>query len=144
MKFLKEEKGLTGIDIAISIIIITIFISVLANLIMNINLNSEKTKRMEIATAYAVQEIEQIKAKGYVDEYNNKGVDKKDIISEKDIMDDDNNFTGYSKTTTIKDYVLIKNDKSKQKNVLKELTVTVSFKLGNITENIDISTYITD
>lgn len=142
--YIKGEKGLTGIDIAISIIIITIFISVLANLIMNINLNSEKTKRMEIATAYAVQEIEQLKAKGYVDEYNNKGIDDKDIISEKDIMDDDNNFTGYSKTTTIKDYVLIKNDKSKQKNVLKELTVTVSFKIGNNTENIDISTYITD
>ena len=111
--YIKEEKGLTGIDIAISIIIITIFISVLANLIMNINLNSEKTKRMEIATAYAVQEIEQLKAKGYVDEYNNKGVDKKDIISEKDIMDKDNNFTGYSKTTTIKDYVLIKNQNKK-------------------------------
>lgn len=142
--YIKEEKGLTGIDIAISIIIITIFISVLTNLIMNINLNSEKTKKMEIAAAYAVQEIEQLKAKGYVDEYNNKGVDKEDIISEKDIMDKDNNFTGYSKTTTIRDYVLIKNDKSKQKNLLKELTVTVSFKLGNSTENIDISTYITD
>ena len=111
---------------------------------MNINLNSEKTKRMEIAAAYAVQEIEQLKAKGYIDEYNNKGVDNEDVISEKDIMDKDNNFTGYSKTTTIKDYVLIKNDKSKQKNLLKELTVTVSFKLGNSTENIDISTYITD
>ena len=142
--YIKDEKGLTGIDIAISIIIITIFISVLANLIMNINLNSEKTKRMEIATAYAVQEIEQLKVKGYVDEYNNKGIYDKDIISEKDIMDDDNNFTGYSKTTTIKDYVLIKNDKSKQMNVLKELTVTVSFKVGDSTENIDISTYITD
>lgn len=142
--YIKEEKGLTGIDIAISIIIITIFISVLANLIMNINLNSEKTKRMEIATAYAVQEIEQLKAKGYVDEYNNKGIDNKDILLEKDIMDDDNNFTGYSKTITIKDYVLIKNDKSKQKNLLKELTVTVSFMVGNSTENIDISTYITD
>lgn len=142
--YIKKEKGLTGIDIAISIIIITIFISVLANLIMNINLNSEKTKRMEIATAYAVQEIEQLKAKGYVDEYNNKGIDNKDILLEKDIMDDDNNFTGYSKTITIKDYVLIKNDKSKQKNLLKELTVTVSFMVGNSTENIDISTYITD
>ena len=142
--YIKGEKGLTEIDIAISIIIITIFISVLANLIMNINLNSEKTKKMEIAAAYAVQEIEQLRAKGYVDEYNNKGVDKKDFISEKDIMDKDNNFTGYSKTTTIKDYVLIKNDKSKQKNLLKELTVTVSFKVGNSTENIDISTYITD
>lgn len=141
---IKEEKGLTGIDIAISIIIITIFISILANLIMNINLNSEKTKRMEIATAYAVQEIEQLKAKGYVEEYNNKGIDNEDVILEKDIMDDENNFTGYSKKTTIKDYVLIKNDKSKQKNLLKELTVTVSFKIGDSTENIDISTYITD
>ena len=141
---IKEEKGITGIDIAISVVIITIFIAIIANLIANINVNNKDIERKTKATSYAVQEIEQLKVKGYVDEYNNKGIYDKDIISEKDIMDDDNNFTGYSKTTTIKDYVLIKNDKSKQMNVLKELTVTVSFKVGDSTENIDISTYITD
>ena len=69
---IKEEKGATGIDIAISVILITIFIALIANLISNINLNSEDTKRKTIATSYAVQEIENIKAKGYLDKYDGK------------------------------------------------------------------------
>lgn len=69
---IKEEKGATGIDIAISVILITIFIALIANLISNINLNSEDTKRKTIATSYAVQEIENIKAKGYLEQYQGK------------------------------------------------------------------------
>lgn len=69
---IKEEKGLTGIDISISIILITIFIAFIANLIVNINLNSEDIERKTIATSYAVQEIEQIKALGYIDNYEGK------------------------------------------------------------------------
>lgn len=69
---IKEEKGLTGIDIAISIVLITIFIALIANLIANINLNSEDTERKTIATSYAVQEIERIKAHGYIDDYEEK------------------------------------------------------------------------
>lgn len=68
----KEEKGMTGIDIAISVIIITIFIAMVANLIANINLNSKDVERKTIATSYAVQEIEQIKAIGYIDSYHGK------------------------------------------------------------------------
>ncbi len=69
---IKEEKGLTGIDIAISVILLTIFIAFIANLISNINLKSEETKRKTEATSYAVQEIENIKAKGYIDDYDGK------------------------------------------------------------------------
>lgn len=69
---IKEEKGLTGIDIAISVILITIFIAFIANLISNINLKSEDTKRKTVATSYAVQEIENIKSKGYIENYDEK------------------------------------------------------------------------
>lgn len=69
---IKEEKGLTGIDIAISVILLTIFIAMIGNLIANINLNSKDTERKTIATSYAVQEIEKIKALGYIDEYEGK------------------------------------------------------------------------
>ena len=64
---IKEEKGFTGIDIAISLIVITIFIAMIANLISNINLTAQDTNRKTIATSYAVQEIEKIKAQGYID-----------------------------------------------------------------------------
>ena len=69
---IKEEKGVTGIDIAISVIVITIFIALIANLIANINLNSKDIERKTIATSYAVQEIEKIKALGYIDDYEEK------------------------------------------------------------------------
>lgn len=69
---IKEEKGLTGIDIAISIIILTIFIAIIGNLIANINLNSEDVERKTAATSYAVQEIEKIKSLGYIDDYEGK------------------------------------------------------------------------
>ena len=69
---IKEEKGLTGIDIAISVILITIFIAFIANLISSINLKSEDTKRKTTATSYAVQEIENIKAQGYIENYDEK------------------------------------------------------------------------
>ena len=69
---IKEEKGITGIDIAISVILITIFIAMMANLIANININSKEIERKTKATSYAVQEIEKIKALGYISDYNEK------------------------------------------------------------------------
>lgn len=138
---IKEEKGLTGVDIAISLIIITMYIAVIANTIANINLNSKDAKRKSISTSYAVQEIEKIKAQGYIDAYDSKGIDKEETIKEEDIYNN-SEFTGYHKKVTIKDYVLIVNDKTKQKDIVKELTVEISYKLGNKEKNVKISTYI--
>ena len=61
---IKQEKGLTGIDITISIIIITIFIALIANLITNINLSSKDIEKKTQATSYAVDEIEKISEAG--------------------------------------------------------------------------------
>lgn len=69
---IKEEKGITGIDISISVILITIFIAMMANLIANINIDSKDIERKTKAVSYAVQEIEQIKALGYNNNYEGK------------------------------------------------------------------------
>ena len=69
---IKGEKGVTGIDIAISLIIITIFIAMIANLIANININNKDSERKTKAVSYAVQEIEKIKALGYSDDYEGR------------------------------------------------------------------------
>ena len=138
---IKEEKGLTGIDIAISLIIITIFISTIANLIANVNLNSKSMERKSIATSYAVQEIEKITAQGYKIDYNDKGITEEQVVKEEDIYKN-SEFTGYHKTVTIKDYVLIVNDSTKQKNVVKQITTNISYKLGKENQNVTISTYV--
>ena len=138
---IKDEKGLTGVDIAISLIIITIFIAMIANLIATTNLTSQDAQRKSIATSYAIQEIEKIKANGYVSDYNSKGITSEEILNEEDIYNN-SEFTGYHKKISIKDYVLIVNDTTKQKDVVKEITVEISYKLGNKEKNVKISTYI--
>ena len=138
---IKEEKGLAGIDIAISVIIITIFVAMIGNLIVNTNLNSKKAERKNTATSYAVKEIEQIKAQGYISDYNQKGINNEETLKEEDIIEN-NKVTGYHKKVTIKDYVLITENTEKQSNLLKEITVEISYKIANKDENIKISTYI--
>lgn len=138
---IKEEKGFTGIDIAISLIVITIFISMIANLISNINLTAQDTNRKTIATSYAVQEIEKIKAQGYIESYDSKGITKEDILKEEDIYNG-SEFTGYNKKVVIKDYVLVVNDTTKKSNIVKEITVNISYKVGNKEKNVKISTYV--
>ncbi len=138
---IKEEKGFTGIDIAISLIVITIFISIIANLIANINLTAQDTNRKTIATSYAVQEIEKIKAQGYLDSYDSKGIAKEEVLKEEDIYNG-SEFTGYNKKIVIRDYVLVVNDTTKKSNIVKEITVNISYKVGNKEKNVKISTYV--
>lgn len=139
---IKEEKGFTGIDIAISIVIITIFIATIGNLIVNINLNTKSMERKSLATSYAIQEIERLRAQRYIEDYNDKGIEQEEIISEDDILDSEGSFTGYHKKVLIKDYVLIQNDNTKISNLVKELTVQIIYKVGNKEQKVEISTYI--
>ena len=69
---IEEEKGIAGTDIAISKILLTIFVAMIANLIANINSNTKNIDKKTTATSYAEQEIERIKALGFIDEYEGK------------------------------------------------------------------------
>ena len=136
---IKDQKGIAGTDIAIAIIIITIFMALISNLIININLNSKDIKRKNLAISYATLEIEKIKTQG-IEPYLGKGVQEEYIIEE-DIKDGDN-FSGFHKKITVKDYVLIKQDMTKQKDIVKEVSVEISYRVGNKEQSIILSTHI--
>lgn len=137
----KDEKGLTGVDITISIVVMTIFMAMIANLIVNIKLNTLDIKRKSIATSYVVQEIEKIRAQGYIDDYDSKGINSEEILKDEDIYDK-SEFSGYHKKVTIKDYVLVVDKNTKTKDIVKEITVEISYKLGSEDKKIVISTYV--
>lgn len=142
IKSIKDEKGLTGVDIAISLVIVTMFVAIIANLIANINLDTEKMDRKSKALAYAVQEIETRRATGYIEKYNGMGTSKeKEILKEEDIYNN-SEFTGYHKVVSIKDDILVENSGTKTVDTTKQITVEVFYKLGNNEESIKISTYI--
>lgn len=142
IKSIKDEKGLTGVDIAISLVIVTMFVAIIANLIANINLDTEKMDRKSKALAYAVQEIETRRAIGYIEKYNGMGTSKEgETLKEEDIYNN-SEFTGYHKVVSIKDDILVENSGTKTADTTKQITVEVFYKLGNKVESIKISTYI--
>lgn len=137
---IKDQRGFAISDIAISIIIITIFISMIANLILNVNLNSKEVERKTQATSYAIQEIEKIKLQG-IKTYIGKGI-KEQYIIEEDIMNSENLFSGFHKRIIIEDYVLLKQDETKKHDMVKKATIEISYKIGNKEKNVVLETYL--
>lgn len=69
------------------------------------------------------------------------GISAEEVVKEEDIVEN-GKFTGYHKKVLIKDYVYITGDSKKQSNLVKEITVEISYKLAGKDKNIKISTYI--
>lgn len=69
------------------------------------------------------------------------GINTEEILKDEDI-EENQKSTGYHKKVLIKDYVLITGDITKKTNLLKEITVEISYKVANKEKNVTISTYI--
>lgn len=138
---MKKETGFTGIDIVISIFVLTIFVAVIGNLIVLTNLNNKNIENNDKAMKYAIQEIEKIKAGGYQEIYDGKGIDAKENLLEEDINENEK-FTGYHKSVFIEDYVFIKQDTEKKADIVKQITVEISYRLENKKQVVQLSTYV--
>lgn len=136
---IKSEKGITNIDITVSIILITLFVAIIATLMYNINANSGSVERRSIATNYAINEIESLKAQNFDDlEETGETNEFEDIL-------ENGNTTGYAKKITIIDYANLeenKDDDTIVPGLVKKVTVEISYKEGNTTQTIDLSTVI--
>ena len=141
MKIFKNEEGITGVDITIAIILITIFVSIIATLFYNIQKTSTELERETIATSYAVEIIEEIKALGFEQLPN---VDEGNQISgyEDKYIEDNGEDTPYYQTVRVEDYSQISNDEEVEPEMLKKVTVTVSYKVNNNNKEITLSTMI--
>ncbi len=128
----RSEKGVTGIDITVSIIIITLFIGIIATLMFNINSSSGGIGRKSEATNYAITEIEKIKAQDF-NTLNNK--------EESGYIED----TPYYKEVSILDYADFPENEGKDKvhGLVKRISVTISYKNGKDTEKVELATVIT-
>ena len=61
----KNNKGYTGIDVAVAVMILMIFISTISALFYNLSYASKRLERKAIATNMAVNVIEAMKIRGY-------------------------------------------------------------------------------
>ena len=143
MKHLKNEKGVTGVDITIAIILITIFVAIITTLFFNIRKTSSDIERRTQATAYAVSIIEQIKANGF--DALPTVSDGTNIITgyEDKYIQDNGVDTPYYQTIRVEDYSEIAESTGEeeiQPDVVKKITVTIAYKSGNENQEISLST----
>lgn len=128
----REEKGITGIDITVSIIIITLFIGIIATLLFNINSSSGGIGRKTEATNYAITEIEKIKAMDFASLNNTE---------ESGYIEN----TPYYKEVSVLDYADFPENEGKDKvhGLVKKISVIISYKNGKNTEKVELATVIT-
>ena len=116
---LKSEKGFTGIDMAIAVVVLFIFVSIIAMLSYSINSSAKEINLKSEATAIAVEEIEKLKNKTF-DEISKTGKE------------------GFYKTITIKDYSEIAQEKVP--GLVKQATVTISYQFKAEEKKVELST----
>ncbi len=133
---IKSERGITTIDITVSIILITLFVAVIATLMYSLNSNTDALERRTIATNYAIDTIEELKAQAFSDL--------------QDTDEENNTFenidaTGYSRKITIIDYANLpenSEDNTILSGLVKKVTVEIAYKEGDTTQTVELSTVI--
>ena len=137
----KYERGITNIDLTISIILMTIFVTLITTMSYMIHTNFTSIERKSEALSYAITEIENLKAQDFT------SLQDTDETTDhyQDITDAEGKVTGYAKKITIVDYANLpenQNDETLQTGFVKKVTVEIAYKDGNTTQTIDLSTAI--
>ena len=136
---LRSEKGFTGIDISISVVIIFIFVSIIAALIAQVNSKSKEISLKNDATYIAINEIEKVKSNG-IEEYVGKSeADGNNVICENEEIE---NEEGFYKTITVLDYADVEKDEAIEKDIVKKVTVKISYMYRNEEQKVELSTIV--
>lgn len=137
---IRKENGVTGIDISIAVVVLFIFVSLIASLIYNYNVSVKESTRKTQALNLAIDEIEKVKKNGF-SKYENldKNSDGTEIENNQSIAGNE----GFFKTIEITDYTDIEGNENEQKDVVKRVTVIISYKSKGESQEIELSTLLT-
>lgn len=116
---LKNNKGFTGIDIAISVLAIIIFTSTILALMYNVKLENLKIQTKLFANIYLTETLENIGIAKY-DEVTTDNVSLIPIMPEQ-----------YKATINITK--VSEDDSTKTEDIIKKINVKISYKIGNKT-----------
>lgn len=113
----KSNKGFTGIDIVLSIIIVITFTSIIVSLMYSVKMENYRIKAMAISNIYLVETLENIGIANY-DEIKSDNTDlfPKEMSTE---------FEKKIEVTSISD-----EDTSKE-DIIKKVKVIIAYKIGN-------------
>lgn len=132
-----NEKGYTGIDISVAIVILFIFVSIISMMIYQMNSSAKEVQLKTDATYLAINEIENIKNQG-IDEYIGKSIaNGNNVITENQEVEE-----GYYKTVTVIDYTDIDGNQDKTKDLVKKVTVKISYMFKAKEQSVELSTVL--
>ena len=145
---LKNNKGFTGVDVAVSLVILLVFVSFVAALFYNLANTSNRIERKSQATNIAIECIEAIKTTPFATLAANP---------QTQVTIDENTFKNLTgKTVEIPNGYTVKisienpkdssgNESTEMGQVIKVITVEVSYSWGkNNTEKVTIETLAKD
>ena len=132
---IRNDKGFTGIDISVAVVVLFIFITIISMLIYRVSSTSKEVSLRSDATYLAINEIEQIKSNG-IETY--KGIGNNSVVGEQneEIADHE----GFYKTITVSDYA--DENKDKKSDVVKRVTVKISYMFQAKEQSVELSTII--
>lgn len=123
MKKIFNEKGITGIDLTIGIVVLSIFTGVIVSLMLNAYSTSIEVKKSANAMAYATIILEKVDEKSFED-VNDSFVAYLEALGEVDISDD---------------YTITFNTEVLEGNLFKKATITVSYYVNDDQKSITIN-----
>lgn len=127
----KSEKGYTGIDIAISVVVLFIFVSLIATMSYQFNSSVNAVKLKSEAAEIAVEEIEKLKNELTFDEIKNM---RNYEYANEEIK------TGFFETILIQDYADVNSEKTPE--LVKKVTVKIQYKFKKNIQTIELSTIV--
>ena len=136
----QSERGITTIDVTVSVILITLFVALIATLMYNINSNQNAIERRSQAINYAINEIEKLKQQDFTEL-----IDTDESTNEFENITDGGSATGYEKKITIVDYANLAENQGNTSiisGLVKKVTVQVAYKEGDTTQTVELSTVI--
>lgn len=135
---IRSNKGFTGIDIAISVIVLFIFISLIAVLIYNHNSSSQELELKTEATYLAIDEIENVKSNGFETYENLSEKQGNNIVTQ----NEETSTNGFYKTITVKDYTDIEGNENKIPNLVKQVTVKITYMFKAQEQSVELTTVL--
>ena len=140
MKF-RSEKGYTGVDIAIAIIVITMFVSLIAVLIYRFNSLSNEMQLKSEAIAIAIDEIENIKKQGF-EAYDGMNKNTTEDKEGNTLENQQTQKDGFYRTIAVEDYTDIGENEQKISNLVKRVTVKIFYIFKGEEQTVELSTIL--
>lgn len=141
---LRNNKGVTGVDISVTLVIVVLFVGLIATLVYNFSSTSQSVNRKADAINIAIQKVEEIKNTTYDELTSGTSTEYKDKNGQtvgNGPYKVETNITKHKESSYVES--LSTEEVNKLADVIKIVKVTVSYTVQKSTQKVEISTVIT-